>query len=111
MESLILEIDGCYVDSKGIQHYTFPRETWDLEGNELALAEYYWHINPKWQGQWTEEMDEVDPNWDDLFNTVDADVSLGKTKVLFPREIFLEYIGDDHDALAYCEYRWYFNQV
>ena len=111
-EALVLEIDGCYVDSEGIQHYTFPREAvgW-LSGNELAIAEYYWHIRPEWQGQWQDGVDEATPNWDELFDTVDANVSLGRKKTLFPRNTFLNYIGDDHNSLAYCEYRWYLNQT
>jgi hypothetical protein len=110
MERLILEVDGCYIDSTGMQHFTFPREATELEGNELALAEYYWHINPQWQGQWEEGVDEVKPNYEELFDTVDAQGTLGVTKVLFPRQTFIEDLGDDHDALAYCEWQWYLKQ-
>ena len=108
MKGLILEVDGCYVDSKGVQHYTYPREA-DEETNAktLALYEYVWHLNPDWQGQVSEGDTEVECNWGLIEEAVGNLQLAGKTKVLFPRQTFLDYLGNGHDALAYCEYRWY----
>lgn len=110
-ELLALEIDGCWVESNGTQHYTYPREieseALDLE--ELAIAEQIWHLHPEWQGQQEEGVDCVDLNDTvELFdNAIQKALALSSRPLPFPRQL---WDGDNHDVLALLEWQWHTNR-
>jgi hypothetical protein len=107
VEAYVLQQDGCYVDSQDIQHYLFPREIEEIESSiELAQYEFAWHLNPSCQGQYVEG-EEIIQDWETLDKIVKTTEKAGVTYQLFPREIFVEYVGKDWDAIAYLEWRWY----
>ncbi|HAA26738.1 MAG TPA: hypothetical protein DCE56_02450 [Cyanobacteria bacterium UBA8553] len=102
-----LQQDGCYI-CKGIQHYLFPREVEKIEDlSELALTEFVWHQHPEWQGQVDDSTVVVEQNWEAIDAEIDRLIEQGKSYTLFPRETFVTYVGEDWDAIAYMEWRWY----
>ncbi len=111
-EPYSIQEDGCYVDELGIQHYLFPREIEEIEDKvELALNEFVWHLNPKWQGQVDDETEEVDQDWDSISNEVERLSRNGVQPLLFPRELFAQQFNNDWDEVAFAEYHWYFLQA
>lgn len=130
-EPLTLEVDGCWVDSQDVQHYTFPREAiGGLDEQELAIAESLWSRTPQCQGQWEEGMEQVTPDWDGLFESVEEAKALqqddelveleidglpvwyghwvdleGTGRCAFPRELLWD--GSDDDVLALMEWVWH----
>lgn len=111
MDASVLQIDGCWVERNGIQHYTYPREM-ELEAlslEELAIAEYLWHTNPEWQGQVKEGQDEV--NLSDYAADFDAAIQsmllLDMRPLPFPRQL---WDGKNDNILALLEWQWHTNR-
>lgn len=106
-----LEIDGCWVERNGTQHYTYPRE-FDAEAlkpEELAIAEYLWHTNPEWQGQVKEGVDSVDLNdyTADFDAAMESMLSLDTRPLPFPRQL---WDGKNANILALLEWQWHTNR-
>jgi hypothetical protein len=112
LEGYVLEQDGCHIDNQGVQHYLYPREVEGIEDTvELARYEFAWHTHPECQGQWEEGDETVSLGAETLDALVEEMEEAGVTYLLFPRETFVNYIGEDWDAIAYCEWKWYLAQA
>lgn len=110
-EALTLQVDGCWVERDGTQHYTYPRELEAdaLTPEELAISEYIWHLHPEWQGQFEEEMDCVDLSHTEkpFDQALEEMMELDHRPLPFPRQL---WDGKNDNVLALLEWQWHTNR-